>query len=51
MPISEEMIERLRVATEALASGDPEPFATLFASGAEWRGVADGMLWWKRTPS
>ena len=51
MPVSDEMIERLRVATEALGSGDPEPFAKLFAPNAEWRGVPHGMRWWKETPS
>ena len=45
------MIDQLRAAAEALNRGDPEPFASLFAEGAEWRGVSHGHLWWKRTPS
>jgi ketosteroid isomerase-like protein len=45
------VIEQLRAAAEALGRGDPEPFASLFALDAEWRGVSAGHLWWKRTPS
>jgi ketosteroid isomerase-like protein len=45
------MIDELRAAAKALAEGDPEPFASLFAEGAEWRGVPHGHLWWKRTPA
>jgi ketosteroid isomerase-like protein len=45
------MIDRLRAAAEALNRGDPEPFASLIAADAEWRGVPYGHLWWKRTPS
>jgi hypothetical protein len=45
------MIDRLRVAVEALNLGDPEPLASLFAEGAEWRGVSRGFLWWRHTPS
>jgi ketosteroid isomerase-like protein len=45
------MIDELRAAAEALNEGDPEPFASLFAEDAEWRGLAQGHLWWKRTPS
>jgi ketosteroid isomerase-like protein len=45
------MIEQLRLAADALGRGDPEPFVSLFAEGAEWRGVSRGHLWWKRTPS
>jgi ketosteroid isomerase-like protein len=44
-------IEELRAAAEALERGDPEPFASLLAPDAEWRGVSHGALWWKRTPS
>ena len=44
-------IESLTAAAEALSRGDPEPLAALFADDAEWRGVAHGHLWWKRTPS
>jgi ketosteroid isomerase-like protein len=51
MPYSEAMIEQLRAAAEALSNGDQEPFASLFAADAEWRGVAHGHLWWKQTPS
>jgi ketosteroid isomerase-like protein len=47
----EEMIDQLRLATEALSNGDPAPFASLFAEQAEWRGVSHGHLWWKRAPS
>jgi hypothetical protein len=45
------VIDQLKAATEALNRGDPEPFASLFADDAEWRGVARGHLWWKQTPS
>ncbi|MGH2934247.1 MAG: hypothetical protein ACRDL2_06985 [Gaiellaceae bacterium] len=45
------MIDELRAAAEALNNGDPEPFASLFAEDAEWRGISDGYLWWKHTPS
>ena len=45
------VIDALRAAADALNEGDPEPFASLFAEGAEWRGVPHGRLWWKRTPS
>jgi ketosteroid isomerase-like protein len=45
------VIDQLRAAAEALNQGDSEPFAALFAEDAEWRGVAHGFLWWKRTPS
>lgn len=45
------MLDELRAAAEALNRGDPEPFASLFADDAEWRGVSHGHLWWKRTPS
>jgi ketosteroid isomerase-like protein len=44
------MIDQLRAAAEALNQGNPEPFASLFADDAEWRGVPNGHLWWKRTP-
>jgi hypothetical protein len=47
----EEMLDRLRVAAKALSVGDPRPFASLFAVDAEWRGVAEGVLWWKRVPA
>lgn len=45
------MIDQLRAAAEALNQGDPEPFASLFAEDAEWRGISQGLLWWKRTPT
>ncbi len=45
------MIDRIQAAVEALAAGDPEPFASLFAADAEWRGVSRGHLWWRQTPS
>lgn len=45
------MIDRLQAAVEALNAGDPEPFAALFADDAEWRGVSNGFLWWRHTPS
>ena len=45
------MIDQLRAAAEALNRGDPEPFASLFAEDAEWRGISHGFLWWKRTPT
>jgi ketosteroid isomerase-like protein len=45
------MIETLREAVGALNRGDPEPFASLFAEDAEWRGVSRGYLWWKDAPS
>lgn len=44
------MIANLRAAADALAKGDPELFASLFAEGAEWRGLSRGHLWWKQTP-
>jgi hypothetical protein len=44
--ILDSVIDRLRAAAEA-----PEPFASLFAADAEWRGVSRGHLWWKRAPS
>jgi hypothetical protein len=46
-----EVIDELRASAEALNRGDPEPFASLFAESAEWRGISHGHLWWKRTPS
>jgi hypothetical protein len=45
------MVDKLREAAEALNQGNAEPFASLFADDAEWRGVSHGFLWWKRTPS
>jgi ketosteroid isomerase-like protein len=45
------VIDQLRAAAEALNRGDPEPFASLFADDAEWRGISHGFLWWKRTPT
>jgi hypothetical protein len=45
------VIDQLQAAAEALRHGDPEPFASLFAEEAEWRGVSHGYLWWKQTPS
>ncbi len=45
------MIEKLRAAAEALSRGDVDPFASLFAEDAEWRGVTSGHLWWKHAPS
>jgi ketosteroid isomerase-like protein len=45
------VIDRLRIAVEALNHGDPEPLASLFAEDAEWRGVSHGHLWWKHTPA
>jgi ketosteroid isomerase-like protein len=45
------MIEQLQAAAEALNQGDPDPFVSLMADDAEWRGVSSGHLWWKRTPS
>ena len=45
------MIDQLRAAAEALNLGDPEPFASLFAEDAEWRGISHGFLWWKQTPT
>jgi hypothetical protein len=51
MPYSRAMIDRLRSAVEALNEGNPEPFASLFAGDAEWRGVSRGFLWWKHAPS
>lgn len=45
------MIDQLRAAAEAIDRGDPEPFASLFAEDAEWRGVPRGFLLWKHTPS
>ena len=45
------MIDELRAAADALGKGDPAPFAALFAEDAEWRGISNGHLWWKRTPS
>jgi ketosteroid isomerase-like protein len=49
--MDEGAIENLRSAAEALGHGDPGPFAALFAADAEWRGVSNGHLWWKQTPS
>ncbi len=45
------MIDRIRAAVDALAAGDAEPFASLFAADAAWRGVTRGRLWWRHTPS
>jgi hypothetical protein len=44
------VIDQLRAAAEALNRGDPEPFVSLLADDAEWRGVARGLLWMKQTP-
>lgn len=45
------VIDQLRVATEALNEGDPEPFVALMAENSEWRGVSHGHLWWKQRPA
>jgi hypothetical protein len=45
------VIDRLQAAADALNQGDPEPFASLIAGDAEWRGISHGHLWWKHTPS
>ena len=45
------MIEQLRAAAAALNRGDPEPFASLFADAAEWRGIPRGFFLWRHTPS
>jgi hypothetical protein len=45
------MVEELRAAAEALQQGEPEPFASLMAEDAEWRGISRGHLWWKDTQS
>jgi hypothetical protein len=45
------MIDRLRAAVEALNDGDPDPFASLFAPDAGWRGVSRGFLRWRDAPS
>ena len=45
------MIDQLREAAAALNRGDPGPFVALIADENEWRGVADGHLWWKHTPT
>ena len=45
------MIDQLKVATDALNEGNPEPFASLMAPDSEWRGVSHGHLWWKQTPA
>jgi len=44
------VIDQLRAAAEALNRGDAEPFVALLADDAEWRGVAHGLLWRRRTP-
>jgi hypothetical protein len=44
-------LDELRAAAEAINQGYPEPFASLFADDAEWRGISHGHLWWKRTTS
>ena len=49
--MDEQVIDQLRAAAEALGRGDPEPFASMFAEDAEWRGIPYGRLWWKRTPA
>jgi hypothetical protein len=49
--VDDAMIGQLRAAAEALNSGDPAPFASLFAADAEWRGLPHGRLWWKRVPA
>jgi hypothetical protein len=49
--MADSVIDQLRAAADALNEGNPEPFASLFAADAEWRGVSHGHLWWKRTPS
>jgi hypothetical protein len=46
-----EVIDKLRAAAQALNEGNPEPFASLFAEDAEWRGIPRGRLWWKEAPS
>jgi ketosteroid isomerase-like protein len=45
------VIDQLRAAADSLNRGDPEPFVSLLAPDAEWRGVSHGHLWWKRTPA
>jgi ketosteroid isomerase-like protein len=45
------IIDQLRKAADALNNGDPDPLASMFADGAEWRGVSSGHLWWKHTPA
>jgi len=49
--MADDVIDQLREAADALGNGDAEPFASLFAEGAEWRGLARGHLWWKTTPA
>ena len=44
------MIDELREAAEALNRGNPDPFASLFAEDAEWRGVPRKFLWWHIAP-
>jgi len=45
------VIAQLRAAADALNAGNPDPFASMLADDAEWRGISHGHLWWKRTPS
>jgi hypothetical protein len=45
------VIDKLRAAADALNRGDPGPFTDLIAPECEWRGIPQGHLWWKRTPS
>jgi len=45
------VIDQLRAAADALNRGDPESFVALLSEDAEWRGVPNGRLWWKRTPA
>lgn len=49
--VDDAMIAQLQAAAAALNEGDPGPLASMFADDAEWRGLPQGRLWWKRTPS
>ena len=44
-------MDELRAAVNAFNNGDVEPFVALIDEKMEWRGIANGHLWWKRTPS
>lgn len=45
------VIEELRLAVDALTTGNAEPFLALIDEDSEWRGITSGHLWWKQAPS
>jgi ketosteroid isomerase-like protein len=43
--------DRVQAAFDVAVAGDIDPLVSLLDPGLEWRGVARGHLWWRRSPS